>query len=75
VEFARRTGLRVYCGEWGCYLSVPRAMRLAYYQDWTNAFAALDIPWAIWDYQGGFRIVDAETKAIDHQLINVLFGR
>ncbi len=75
VEFARQTGLRIYCGEWGCYLAVPRDMRLAYYRDWVNAFEALDIPWTIWDYKGGFRIVNDNTAEIDHELIDILLDR
>ncbi len=75
VEFAREKGLPVYCGEWGCYLAVPREMRLAYYRDWTNAFEALDIPWTIWDYKGGFRIVNDDSREIDHELIDILTGR
>ncbi len=75
VEFARKTGLPIYCGEWGCYLAVPREMRLDYYRDWTNAFEALDIPWTIWDYKGGFRIVNDDTQEIDHELIDILLDR
>lgn len=75
AEFMQKHNLPIYCGEWGCYLAVPREMRLAYYRDWIRAFETLNMAQAIWDYKGGFRIVDDETKEIDHELIDILTGR
>jgi len=72
AEFMKKHDLPVYCGEWGCYLAVPREMRLDYYRDWIRAFETLNIAQAIWDYKGGFRIVNDETEAIDHELIDIL---
>lgn len=72
VDFMAKTNLPLYCGEWGCYLAVPREMRLQYYRDWIAAFETLNVAQAIWDYKGGFRIVNDETKEIDHELIEIL---
>ena len=75
ADFARKHDLPVYCGEWGCIIYAPRDVRLAYYQDWINAFEALDIAQAIWDYKGHFRIVNDDTREIDHELISILTGK
>jgi len=72
AEFMAKHNLPLYCGEWGCYLAVPRDMRLAYYRDWIHAFETLNMAQAIWDYKGGFRIVNDETREIDHELIEIL---
>jgi endoglucanase len=74
VKYTREHDLPLYCGEWGCYLAVPREMRLAYYRDWIRAFETLNIAQAIWDYKGGFRIVNDDTREIDHELIEILVG-
>ncbi|MEQ9824004.1 MAG: cellulase family glycosylhydrolase [Puniceicoccaceae bacterium] len=74
AEFMAKHNLPMYCGEWGCYLAVPREMRLDYYRDWIRAFETLNIAQAIWDYKGGFRIVNDETREIDHELIDILMA-
>jgi len=75
AEFMRKYNLPVYCGEWGCYLAVPRELRLDYYRDWIHAFETLNMAQAIWDYKGGFRIVNDETREIDHELIDILMTK
>jgi endoglucanase len=72
VDFARPLGLPVYCGEWGCHRLTPRAVRLAWYRDVVSALEELGAGWSIWDYKGGFRIVDADTLAPDGELIDLL---
>jgi endoglucanase len=59
---ARWSGLHhvpVYCGEFGVYeKAAPPAMRAAWLHDVRTALEANGIGWAMWDYQGGFRVVD-----------------
>jgi len=57
---ARRSGLPLYCGEFGVYSTVPRAVREAWYRDIVSVFAEHDIGWANWDYKGGFALVGAD---------------
>jgi len=54
VDFARRTGREIYCGEFGCLPTVPRTDRLAYYRDIIGIFEAEGIAWANWEYKGDF---------------------
>ncbi len=50
----QRSGLPLYCGEFGVYIKTPRPARLAWYRDIMQTFQEYDIAWANWDYKGGF---------------------
>ncbi len=75
LTHARKLGLSLYCGEWGCLPAVPRENRLAWYEDVHTILERKNIPWATWDYQGGFGIVDPKTKKVDKELVNILTGK
>lgn len=72
VKVAKEKGLRLYCGEWGCYIVTPRDIRLAWYRDVVKAFDHYGIAWTIWDYKGGFQIVNPFTHEVDWELIHLL---
>lgn len=57
IEKSRELGLPLYCGEFGCLPTVPRDMRLKYYEDITSVFHKYGIAYAAWDYKGDFAIV------------------
>ena len=57
-----RTGLPLYCGEFGCYEKTPQAIRLAWYHDIMQTFKEHDIAWANWDYKGLFGIVTVDGR-------------
>ncbi len=69
---ARETGLKLYCGEWGCYPSVPRPDLLAWYRDVRYCLESNNIGWTNWDYKGGFGVVDSETGQPIADLVKVL---
>lgn len=66
-----RTGLPLYCGEFGVYDKVPQAIRLAWYRDIIQAFDENDIAWGNWDYKGSFGVVtvDGEDTGIAAALL------
>ncbi|MGC9450350.1 MAG: glycoside hydrolase family 5 protein [Oceanipulchritudo sp.] len=72
VEFAREHGLRAHCGEWGCHLATPAEVRYRWYEDVVGVFTELGVAWTIWDYKGGFRIVDPTTQEADQTLLGIL---
>ena len=74
VAHARRLGLPVNCGEWGCYRAVPEPVRLAWYKDVRSVFDELGVSWTIWDYKGGFRIVNPDTFEAEDALLKVLLS-
>jgi len=74
---AKERGLKLYCGEWGCYKEISRDIRLAIYKDMVSIFKEYNIANAAWDYKGSFGIVNYDfTKFVtlkpDTQIINIL---
>jgi endoglucanase len=69
----KRTGLPLYCGEWGCILLAPRPDRLRWYADVRRILEDNGIAWAIWDRRGSFGIEDA-NGACDEELVRTLLA-
>ncbi|RMF93219.1 MAG: glycoside hydrolase family 5 protein [Planctomycetota bacterium] len=73
LAVAKKTGLPLYCGEFGCIEACPRDVRLAWYRDVRTMFETHGIAWANWDYKGGFGIADSADEP-DVELIRILTG-
>ena len=59
AAWASRHHLRVTCNEFGVYRKVaPPSARAAWLRDVRTALEKYDMGWAMWDYQGGFAVVD-----------------
>lgn len=74
VALARKIGLSLYCGEWGCLPAVPRESRLAWYRDMVSVLNEKGIGWATWDYKGGFGLRKRDGKP-DEELVGILVGK
>jgi endoglucanase len=77
IRTARQHRLQLYCGEFGCLPTVPRADRLAYYRDIVSVFEAEDVAYANWEYKGDFGIYEwlglpKLCGAPDSELIRIL---
>ncbi|MBN2371104.1 MAG: cellulase family glycosylhydrolase [Vicinamibacteria bacterium] len=77
IRTTRKHGLQLYCGEFGCLPTVPRADRLAYYRDIISVFEAEDVAYANWEYKGDFGIYEwlglpKLCGAPDSELIRIL---
>jgi len=59
---SRRTGLPLYCGEFGALHLTPAPARMAWYRDIISVLVAGGIAWANWDYKGGFGLIDSEGR-------------
>jgi endoglucanase len=70
VVVAKKKGLQLYCGEWGCYPQAPRDALLRYYADFRSVLESNGIAWATWNYNADFPIVVNGTP--DEELIRVL---
>jgi endoglucanase len=75
VVYANEKGLQLYCGEWGCLPSVPRATRLQWYKDVCELLNENNIAWSNWDYKGGFGIINKTTIEPNQELINILLDK
>ncbi len=61
VEWRAKHGRPIYCGEFGSYRPVTEAdSRLRLLRDTSTAMTAQGIPWAMWDYAGGFGITEGD---------------
>lgn len=58
IRRARELGLQLYCGEFGCLPTVPRADRLAYYRDIVAVMEENGMAWANWEYKGDFGVYE-----------------
>jgi endoglucanase len=70
----------LYCGEFGCLPTVPRAARLAYYRDLVGVFESAGMAWANWEYKGDFGICEWHglkylAGAPDKGMLDALFQR
>lgn len=64
VNVAKRYGLQVYCGEYGCMKNAPEADRLRWHRDMEQVFDEMGIARALWCYREnavGFGILKMNT--------------
>mgnify|MGYP006283236555 CR=1 FL=1 len=72
VEVAQKYGLKLYCGEFGCFPTTDIEFRTAWYEDMMAIFDKYDIAWAHWNYKNDFPVVDAETLEPITELTSIL---
>ena len=58
-----RTGLPLYCGEFGVTGATPDALRAAWCGDVRRVCEKLGIAWSVWTYKGGFGLYDMDGSA------------
>jgi endoglucanase len=69
---AQRSGLPLYCGEFGVYAKTPQPLRLAWCRDVVSLFKEYGIAWANWDYKGGFAlVVNGKSTGIAETMLKV----
>ncbi len=64
IEYAKKKGLPLYCGEWGCFHTVQRDQRLQWYKDVSTILNRNGIANATCDYKGEFGMVDTRTLVL-----------
>ena len=62
VDLGKKLGLRVHCGEFGCYPVAPLEMRVQWYRDIMSIFRQHQIAWAPWNWKADFPIVKADLS-------------
>ncbi len=72
IQVAKKYGLDLYCGEWGCYHATPDSIRWQWYKDVVTCLENNQIAWANWDYKGSFGIVD-DKRQPNEKMLKVLF--
>ncbi len=74
VELGEKLGLRIHCGEFGCYANTPVDMHQRWYRDLMSIFREHNIAWSHWEWKSGFAIVnkDLSPKA---EYLDILMDR
>lgn len=62
LAVAARTGLPLYCGEFGVYQATPEPVRRAWYRDYRAVLEKHHIAWANWDFRGGFALFTPDNR-------------
>ena len=73
-KVADEYGLRLYCGEFGCFPTTNIADRVRLYTDLMEIFDKHDISWTHWNYKNDFPVVDEETLEPISEIVDVLIG-
>lgn len=71
VEIAEKYGLKLYCGEFGCYPSTNIKLRQAWYKDLISIFNKYEIAWAHWNYKNDFPVVTEKLQPLN-EIMNIL---
>lgn len=72
VNEAKKRGLKLYCGEFGCFPLTPIEFRKALYSDLTKIFNKHDIARAHWNYKNDFPLVDPVNLEPITELVSIL---
>jgi endoglucanase len=74
LDVAARHDLPLYCGEWGCYDTVPRDVRLRWHRDMVSVLSDLGIGWAAYAHAGRWGVVRNDLHEMDTELSDILLG-
>lgn len=65
VNFRKARNVKIFCGEWGVYIpNSDKADRVYWYGIVRKYLDEKGIPWTIWDYKGGFGLMNANTAGV-----------
>ncbi len=72
ISFRSSRKVNIFCGEFGVYIpNSPGADRVYWYDIVRKYFEQNDIPWTIWDYQGGFGLFNKGTYELFEHDLNI----
>ena len=76
VDFCKRTGQPIYCGEFGVYEGAPMSTRINWTQDFIDLLNESNIGRAYWTYKAlDFGLVGKDGKIINQELVDVAVKR
>ena len=71
-DFRDERNVPIYCGEYGVYIpNSPAEDRVTWYSLVAGYLDSLDIPWTMWDYQGGFGLFTKTSNALFDYDLNI----
>lgn len=73
VTLGKKLGLRVHCGEFGCYGQAPLELRQRWYRDMESIFREYGVAWTHWEWKGAFALVEKDLSP-KGGLVDILMG-
>jgi len=75
ISYASTHNVKIFCGELGVYTAKsPDADRVEWYRTVTGYLKEKQVPWTMWDYQGGFGLFNKESNQTFEYDINRPLG-
>lgn len=72
INFRNSRNVKVFCGEFGVYIpNCDTSDRVYWYQVVREYLEENDIPWTIWDYQGGFGLFKKGSNQMFNHDLNI----
>lgn len=66
AALAQNYNMGVHCGEGGCFNQTPHDVTLRWMEDVLDALKTYNIGLALWNFRGGFGILDSERADVDY---------
>ncbi|MFO0929027.1 MAG: cellulase family glycosylhydrolase [Gemmataceae bacterium] len=63
----QKRGVGVHAGEWGAFSHTPHPVVLAWMHDQLAVWKEADWGWALWNFRGGFGILDSGRKDVKYE--------
>jgi len=60
-------GVRVHCGEMGCFNQTPHEVLLAWLGDVLGVLSAHNIGYALWEFRGAFGVLDSQRNDVQYE--------
>lgn len=66
-EQARKSGIGVIVGEFGCFNKTPHRVTLAWMEDCLANWRQANMGWALWNFRGSFGVLDSQRKDVQYE--------
>lgn len=67
AAIAENFNMGVHCGEGGCFSNTPHGVTLSWMEDVLDILKNYNIGYALWNFKGGFGILDSERADVDYE--------
>ena len=73
IDIAKKAGLRIHCGEFGCNFAYPdKALQVRWMKDIVAIFKENDIPYTVWGYRRQFGVFNDSKKIKDRAYLDAI---
>ncbi len=73
-DWSKQKGVPLYIGEFGAFTAADHTSRVNYLADMTSNMRELKLPFAVWDYDRGFAVLNSQNGQLLQGMQTALFG-